>query len=116
MKSNGEHLAEALTLVKSEKGEVFAQQLEAAVEDALIKTKGEKLGVVESAVVLTDEEKRKIQTVLERIIQRKLEIQFATFPKLLGGFKITIGDWKLDATILNQLEMLKEQVTGGNKS
>ena len=110
---NRNKLNEAVKLLNSQSSEAFVNELELTISDALAKAKGEKLAKIESSVPMNPEEKQKVDNILMNIFKNKINSYYETKPALLGGFKITVGDWKLDASILNQLNLLKTNL-GGN--
>ena len=97
--------------MSSDKSELFVDQMRSTVKDALAKAKGEKNAHVESAVKLTDSEKSELEKIVCGVLGTRVEFDYQTNNQLLGGFKVRIGDWKMDGTLLHQLEYLK-QVAG----
>lgn len=110
---NRNKLNEAVNLLNSNSSEAFINELELTISDALARAKGEKLAIIESSVPIKLEEKKKIEMILSQIFKNQINTYYETKPALLGGFKITVGDWKLDASLLNQLNLLKETLGGG---
>ncbi|KKS41146.1 MAG: ATP synthase subunit delta [Candidatus Gottesmanbacteria bacterium GW2011_GWB1_43_11] len=106
MKKNPNQLNEALRIINSERGQVFAGELEQTISEALIKVKGEHEADVESAEALLDADKQHLETVLNRILARRITYQYRVKGELLGGFRIQVGDWKLDATLVHQLDTM----------
>lgn len=98
--------------MNSEKSSIFLSELENSVKDALIKTRGEKEARVESAINLNDDEKNKIDKLLEKVLKRRIKTLFNIKPGLLGGFRIRVGDWRLDATLIHQLNVMKKTLGG----
>lgn len=63
---------------------------------------------VESAVDLTAEEKNRVQDIVDKISGIKAGVEYAVVPELMAGFRITIGEWIIDASLANQLEEIKK--------
>lgn len=110
--TNQKHINEALTLMNSEIKDVFVDDLQMSIEQAIAKAKGEQHAVIESESSLTSQQKEKIDTLLTKILKRKVDTTYKVSPHLLAGFRVRVGDWKLDATLLHQLEAMKE-ILGG---
>lgn len=110
-KSDNKELQEALTFMSSGKSELFVDELKFAVKDALSKAKGEKNAHVQSAVTLTSTEKQELEKVITTVLGHEVRFMYETNKGLLGGFKVKIGDWKLDGTLVHQLEYLKQVVS-----
>ena len=111
-KNNNEELREALIFMNSDKSELFVDELRNTVTETLAKAKGEKHAHVESAVTLTDREKSELENIITAVLGASVEFNYQTNKRLLGGFKVRIGDWKMDGTLLHQLEYLKQVVSG----
>ena len=105
-------LHDALNLIRSEKNEVFINELKASIGEALARDKGEEQAQVVSAVNFYKEEKQKLENLLLKIFKRRMHVTYLTKPAVLGGFRIIVGDWKLDATLLHQLDMMKISLGG----
>lgn len=104
-------LSQALNLIDSDSRGLFVDELSEKIGEAVDTARG-KTALVQSAVDLNTAEKDRITILLQKILQRELTINFRTNPGLLGGFSITVGDWKLDASLSNQLNILKETLGG----
>lgn len=69
-------------------------------------------GNVISAVELSDELKNNIQTVLEKLTGKKVELTTAVDPTIIGGMVAKVGDLVLDGSIKTQLAGLKDSIKG----
>jgi F-type H+-transporting ATPase subunit delta len=105
-------IEDALTLMESEKGEEFVDQFHKSLIGVVEKTKGIFDARVESAVELTADEKKKIEDLLSQILKNRVAISYHVKPHIIGGFRITVGDWKLDATVTNQIEQMQSLLKG----
>ena len=110
--TNQKQINEALTLMNSEVKDVFVDELQASIAHAIAKAKGEQHAVIESGTQLRSEEKQKLETFLTKILKRKVNTAYAVKSSLLAGFKVTVGDWKLDGTLIYQLEKMRDIIGG----
>jgi F-type H+-transporting ATPase subunit delta len=69
-------------------------------------------GNVISAVELSDELKANIQTVLEKLTGKKVELSTSVDPSIIGGMVAKVGDLVLDGSIKTQLAGLKDSIKG----
>ena len=109
---NNEELREALQFMNSDKSELFVDELRHTVKDALSKAKGEKDAHVESAITLIHEEKQELEKIIITVLGHPVRFVYETNKLLLGGFKVRVGDWKMDGTLLHQLQYLRQVVNG----
>ncbi len=74
----------------------------------------EKTGYVEvevsSAVVVSDEQDRMLISKLEEFTEKKVKAKYKINENLIGGFVARIGDVLVDASVKNQLKILKKQL------
>jgi F-type H+-transporting ATPase subunit delta len=63
--------------------------------------------VVESAIGLTDAEKAEVEKIVMKLVGHEITIETSVRPSLLGGLRITVGDWILDTSLKAQLDDLK---------
>ncbi len=68
---------------------------------------------VSSATALTADEQKQLQAKLEALTGKNVSAGFTIDPALRGGFVARIGDRMVDASLLHQLEMLREQFKHG---
>lgn len=111
-KNKNNQVQEAIDLLRSDGKDVFVADLETSIEKAIDKAKGRFIAHVESVVELSGDERESVSKLLTSIFQREIETTYVLNDKLLGGLKITVGDWKLDATLLHQIEKMKN-IFGG---
>jgi F-type H+-transporting ATPase subunit delta len=64
----------------------------------------------------TNEQKNVLQSKLEKILDKKVRLNFKTDVKLVGGFIAKVNDTLYDASIKHQLELLKKQFLTGDIS
>jgi F0F1-type ATP synthase delta subunit len=113
MDTNHDPVKEALELLKTDEKAVIADMLTASIDTAVHRVLGESVANVESATELTDGEKDKLGAVLTKQFKRELSVNYSVNKRLLGGFRVRIGEWKFDTTLLTQLTQMQELLTGG---
>jgi F-type H+-transporting ATPase subunit delta len=78
-----------------------------------------KLGIVnvelKSAAGLNDKQKSEMKSKLTMFSGKKVRIKFTTDESLIGGFIAKIGDTVLDASIVRQLELLRQSLLSDKK-
>lgn len=107
-------LNEALDLMKSEVKDVFVDELHTSIDRAIEKAKGEAKAHVESAIKLDISEKELLSKLLVDILKRAVDIVYTVKPGLLAGLRVQVGDWKLDGTMIHQLEKMKSEIGGSS--
>jgi len=70
----------------------------------------ERQATVESAVKLTGEEQAQVEQILEHVAGHKVGLQCRVNPSLIGGIRMTMADWVLDASIRSQLQEMAEML------
>jgi F-type H+-transporting ATPase subunit delta len=71
---------------------------------------------VTTTTEFSSEQKNVLQSRLEKILEKKVRLNFKTDDKLVGGFIAKVGDTLYDASIRHQLELLKKQFLSGEIS
>ncbi len=69
-------------------------------------------GSVISAIELSDELKQNVQTTLEKLTGKKVELTTSVDPSIIGGIIAKVGDLVLDGSIKTQLAGLKDSIKG----
>ena len=73
------------------------------------------LGFVEaeisSARPLSAEQKRELESRVERMTGKKVRARYASNPQLLGGVMVRVGSTIYDGSVRGQLEKMKEQLS-----
>jgi F-type H+-transporting ATPase subunit delta len=64
-------------------------------------------------VELDDAHKDTIRTKLESQTGRKLELEYAIEPSIIGGIVLRVGDSVYDASLRAQLDNLRESIKRG---
>jgi F-type H+-transporting ATPase subunit delta len=71
---------------------------------------------VASATDFSNEQKSVLQSRLEKILDKKVQLIFMIDSNLVGGFIAKVNDTLYDASIKHQLELLKKQFFTGEIS
>ena len=71
---------------------------------------------VTTSTEFSNEQKNVLQNKLEKILDKKVRLNFKTDLKLVGGFIAKVDDTLYDASIKHQLELLKKQFLTGDIS
>jgi F-type H+-transporting ATPase subunit delta len=91
-----------------------------AIGKRFLELRDDHLGIanvfVTSASDFTDEQKNDLQVRLEKILNKKVRLNFKTDNNLVGGFIAKVNDTLYDASIKHQLELLKKQFLTGEIS
>lgn len=72
--------------------------------------KKEKYATVEGSVAFVESEKKAIGIFLEELIGHPVTLQCSVNPEVLGGMRIQVGDWIVDATLKYQLDVLADSL------
>jgi len=65
--------------------------------------------IVTTSSEFSNEQKNVLQNKLEKILEKKVRLNFKTDANLVGGFVAKVDDTLYDASIRHQLELLKKQ-------
>jgi F-type H+-transporting ATPase subunit delta len=74
------------------------------------KTRKEKLAHVETSVELTISEKQSIEQTLTKILGHDVTVEVTVKPELLGGLRISVGDWIVDTSLEMHLRQLSQSL------
>lgn len=70
----------------------------------------ERQATVESVVKLTADERMQVERILECVAGHKVSLDCRINPELIGGIRMTMADWVLDASIKSQLYDMAEML------
>jgi ATP synthase F0 subunit b len=79
-------------------------------ERADVARRGELVAHVNSAIDLTDAQRKRLVELLTRIYGHPVSIQLNVDPELLGGLSITVGDEVIDGSIASRLAAAQTQL------
>jgi len=96
------------------------ESLLSSIGKRFLELRDEHLGIanvfVTSATEFSNEQKDVLQGRLEKILDKKVQLNFKTDLSLVGGFIAKVNDTLYDASIRHQLELLKKQFLTGEIS
>jgi ATP synthase F1 delta subunit len=75
-----------------------------------VRARTEGVAHVESAVALTPEEKSSLAKALERVLGHTVTLECKVAPDLVGGFRVSVGDWIVDTSWDEQLHNIARLV------
>lgn len=87
--------------------EAVAKRILSEIEAILSKREQENTLIIESAFKLDQEDLDKIKIYFEKKESKKLTVRFSINKFLIGGLKITLGDFVWEKSITTNLENLK---------
>lgn len=88
------------------------RQINERFDSVLAERSGQVSAKVVSARPLDDGEKAEIQTGLEKLTGKRVNINYETDENIIGGVVTTIGSTVYDGSVKTQLENLKKQMIG----
>jgi F-type H+-transporting ATPase subunit delta len=62
---------------------------------------------VRSAVELTDDQRRRLASAIEKATGKSVEVKVIVDPSVMGGLVTTVGDTVIDGSVRSRLEQLK---------
>ncbi|MDO8452093.1 MAG: F0F1 ATP synthase subunit delta [bacterium] len=109
---NTDSFEEAVAFLNSRPSTAAIHELEQGVEDVLSKITGTPRASIQSAVLLTPEERTRVETFLSTLFSVRIKATYRVNESLIGGIKIQVGDWKFDASLSGKLDDMVETLTG----
>lgn len=96
------------------------ESLLGAIGKRFLELRDEHLGIanvfVTAATDFTADQKNILQSRMEKILNKKVQLNFKTDENLVGGFIAKVNDTLYDASIRHQLELLKKKFLTGEIS
>jgi F-type H+-transporting ATPase subunit delta len=89
------------------KSSVAETELKSLLSKVSEEDRSQSQAIVTSAVVLTESEKATVAAIIEKIVGHAVELKCQVNQDLLGGMRISVGDWVLDTSLKKQLEKLR---------
>lgn len=71
-------------------------------------------GEVTCAIDMTEKQQSNLKKELEILTKKKVELAFKVDKRIIGGFSVKAGDTVIDASIVNQLKILRKQFSEQN--
>jgi F-type H+-transporting ATPase subunit delta len=115
--AEADELVRTFLLLVPERGRVH--ELQGIVEEFETLVSREE-GILEveltTAVELSEDESRRILDRIEGVSERKLRATRKVDPRLIGGFVLQAGSYRVDASVRARIERLRRQLTGTGRS
>lgn len=92
-------------------GNVMVPKMTAILHKISLSARTEKTAIVESTVVLTAKEKSGISRFLSRLLAGSVTLECRINKELIGGIRVTVGDWVVDTSLASQIRDMQEQLT-----
>ena len=103
-----------LALVLAQRGRfALLPQISAEFDELVRRSRGIVAATVTTASPLSAKELASVQARVEQLAGAKAEVSTAIDPSLIGGLRIKIGDWQIDASVSTRMDRLRKQLLGG---
>lgn len=114
-KNPGDDYRRFVKLILDHKREEFAYLMALAYRDIYRKANNISQVRITTAAELPDNEVAKLRAVVERSFpESKFEYTYDVNPELIGGFVIDVDSTRMDASISNELEQLRQNLLRSN--
>ncbi len=100
-----------VSLIAKNRREAYLPGIAAAFETLLKAHKGIVPITITSAIVLDESTKASIIAKVQSSVKGTLEVTEKTDASLIGGFIVSMGDTRIDASVASQLNQLKQRLT-----
>lgn len=82
-----------------------------ALQDRVASERGVESGTVRSATELTDAEKTNVKNLIEKKLSKKVTLEFAVDPKMIGGIEAKVGSYIFEDSIKTHMQKLNDFIT-----
>ena len=106
-----ESLSNFLSIMIANKKIYFLDEVYKLFNDMVLEDKDTTVAEVETAFALTDMQKNDIVSSLSKKHDKKIQIREVINERLLAGIKISINNEVTDYSVINKLNLMKEQIT-----
>lgn len=100
-------------LKKGDKASAVTPKVTSLLVKMSTRARKQRQATVESVVKLTQAEQNAIKKLLERVAGHSVSLDCQVNRKLIGGIRITMADWVMDASIKSQLTDMANMLEGG---
>ncbi len=101
---------EFLDIVVRKRRSMFLVEICDAFENLVLKHRGYVKTFVDTAIKLTEEEKKKLQQKLETKTGKKILMTARVRPEILGGVIVQLGDQVIDNSIRHEMRVLRDRL------
>ncbi len=81
------------------------------LEERVAEEQGVEKGIVRSATELSDDEKQRIQKIIENKLSKKVELQFNVESNMIGGIEAKVGSYIFEDSIKTHMQKLNDYIT-----
>lgn len=81
------------------------------LEERVAKDQGVERGVVRSALELSDDEQKRIQSIIENKLSKKVELQFNVEANMIGGIEAKVGSYIFEDSVKSHMQKLNDFIT-----
>lgn len=92
-------------------GGVIMPRVTAALHKISSGANAGKTATVETVVTLTTAEKSELTRFLSRLLSHAVTLECRTNKHLIGGIRVTVGDWVVDTSIATQILAMQEALS-----
>lgn len=71
---------------------------------------GLEVAVVRSAIDLTDDQKTRLASALQKAVGRPVDVRVVVDPAVLGGLVAQVGDTVIDGSVRRRIDLLKQAI------
>jgi len=100
-------------LKKSDKGASVGLKVTSLLYKMSAQAKKKRSALVESAIRLSQEEQVQLAGILESVAGHRVSLDCEIKQELIGGLRVIMGDWVMDASIQSQLSEMAQLLEGG---
>lgn len=90
---------------------VLLPKVTAALHKITSSASAGKTATVETVVVLTGPEKLQLGRFLSRLLSHAVTLECRVNKNLIGGIRVTVGDWVVDTSVATQIRAMQEALS-----
>ncbi len=106
----GEVFKSFLSVVADKRRAAFLPEITETFEEVLNKETGITKGIVYSVAKLESHDKDDIVLSIEKIVQKKVNLDYKQDASLLGGLVAEVGSWRFDDSLKSHLKNLNDEL------
>ncbi len=96
--------------LRADHGDAVLPKVTAALHRITASAQRGKTAAVESAAPLNHREKADVSRFLAGLLGHTVRLEYRVNRELLGGFRIVVGDWVVDTSLLYQLHAMTQML------
>ena len=105
-----ELLRNLLTAIEHRRRHAVLLDLRVAFDDLVRASRGEVIGMAESARPLGDEQRDALRDLASRLSGRQVQLEFQEDTQLIGGVRLRLGNTLYDGSVATQLAELRHKM------